>query len=105
LPRTEFESHIVLAIGEQRTLPLTSLAMAGYRWSSSVSGANPEAITLDLRRGDLPACSKPGVSAPEEIVLRGIRPGRALVRLQQRRPWEHNQPAAQHIELHVEVRA
>jgi predicted secreted protein len=105
LRHTGFESHVVLAIGEERTLSLTSLAMAGYQWSGSVSGADPGAVTLELRRGEPPADSKPGLSAPEAAVLRGIRPGRALVRLQQRRPWERDQPAAQLVELQVEVRA
>jgi len=94
----------VLAIGEERTLPLRSLATAGYQWSGSISGADPEAVTLELRRGNPPTGSKPGLSAPEEVVLRGMRPGRALVRLQQRRPWEHDQPAAQLLELQVDVR-
>ena len=101
---TGFASHVVLAIGEERTLSLRSLATAGYQWSGSVSGADPGAVTLELRRGEPPAGSKPGLSAPEEAVLRGIRPGRALVRLQQRRPWERDQPAAQLVELQVEVR-
>jgi predicted secreted protein len=95
----------VLDIGEERTLSLRSLAMAGYRWSGSVSGRDPGAVTLVLRRGELPAGSKPGLGAPEEAVLRGIRPGRALVRLQQRRPWERDQPPVQLVELQVEVRA
>lgn len=79
--------------------------MAGYQWSGSVNGADPGAVTLELRRDELPAGSKPGLSASEEAVLRGMRPGRAVVRLQQRRPWEGDQPAAQLVELHVEVRA
>jgi predicted secreted protein len=104
LSHTRSESHIVLAIGEERTITLASLAMAGYQWSGSVSGADPGAITLQLRRGEPPAGSKPGPSAPEEAVLRGIRPGHALVCLHQRRPWERDQAAAQQVELKVEVR-
>jgi predicted secreted protein len=105
LRHTPFASHVVLAKGEQRTLSLRSLAMAGYQWSGSVSGADPGAVTLELRRGEPPPGSKPGLSAPEEAVLRGIRPGRAVVHLQQRRPWERDQPAAQLVELQVEVHA
>jgi predicted secreted protein len=101
---TEFESHVVLAVGGERRLPLPSLAMAGYRWSVSVSGEDTGAVTLQLRRGELRPGSKPGLSAPEEAVVRGIRPGRALVRLEQRRPWESEQPPAQLLEVKVEVR-
>jgi hypothetical protein len=104
LSHTGFESHVVLAIGEERTISLTSLAMAGYQWSGSMSGTDPGAVTLELRRGEFPAGGKPGLSAPEEAVLCGIRPGRALVRLEQRRPWERDQPAVQLVQLQVEVR-
>ena len=101
---TEFESHVVLAVGGERRLPLPSLAMAGYRWSGSVSGEDTGAVALHLRRGEFQPGSKPGLSAPEEAVLRGIRPGRAVVRLEQRRPWESEQPPAQLLEVKVEVR-
>jgi predicted secreted protein len=102
--QTEYPSHIVLAVGEVRTLALSSLTMAGYKWSGSVSGAEPGAVTLELRRGELDPGGKPGVSAPEEAVLRGSRPGRALVRLEQRRPWEQDKPAARQLDLEIEVR-
>ena len=102
--QAEYPSHIVLAVGEVRTLALRSLGMAGYRWSGSVSGPEPGAVTLELGRGELHPGGKPGLSAPEEAVLRGIRPGRALVRLQQRRPWEQDTPAALQLELEIEVR-
>jgi predicted secreted protein len=104
LGQTEFPSHIRLAAGEERTLPLSSLATAGYRWSASVSGAEPGVVAVELRRGEPAAGGKPGASAPEEAVLRGIRPGHALVRLEQRRPWESDRPPAQAVALQVEVR-
>lgn len=98
-------SDVVLATGEEHTFALTSLAMAGYRWSASVAGPNPGAVTVELRRRELNAATKPGVSAPEEAVLRGVHPGRVVVRLEQRRPWEGDAPAAQVVELRVQVRA
>jgi predicted secreted protein len=104
LCQTDHASHIVLSVGEEHVLALASLAMAGYKWSGSVSGADAGAVALVLRRGELPAGSNPGVSAPEEAVLRGVRPGRALVRLELRRPWERDQPAAQRVEVQIEVR-
>ena len=90
-------------VGEERTLALSSLAMAGYRWSGSVQGADPGAVDLELRRDEPPSTARAGESAPESAVLRGVRPGRAVVRLEQRRPWETDQPPAGLIELHVEV--
>jgi predicted secreted protein len=102
---TESAKHIVLAVGEEYTIALRGLAMAGYQWSGSVTGASPGAVTLELRRGELQAGSKAGLSVPEAAVLRAIRPGHALVRLQQRRSWERDNPPAQLLELHVDVRA
>ena len=95
---------MVLGVDEELRIALKSLAMAGYRWQGAVSGPDPDAVRLELHPGELPAGSKPGHSAPEEAILRGIRPGRAIVRLQQRRPWERESPAAELLELEVEVR-
>jgi predicted secreted protein len=95
--------QIALGIGEERTVPLSSLAMAGYRWSGSVEGPDPQAVELELRRGEVSPAAKTGASAPEEAVLRGLRAGRAVVRLEQRRPWERDQPPAGTVELQVEV--
>ncbi|MGZ4183591.1 MAG: protease inhibitor I42 family protein [Solirubrobacteraceae bacterium] len=90
-------------VGEERTLPLSSLAMAGYRWSGSVQGPDPGAVTLELRRGEPSPAARAGASAPESALLRGVRPGLAVVRLEQRRPWERDQPPADVLELQVEV--
>ena len=106
LSRAEFPSHIVLAVGEERAFPLNSLAMAGYQWTASVSGPEPGAVALEVRRGELSPQTRPGLSAPEELLVRGIEPGRAHIALEQRRPWEQrDKPPAQQIELDVEVRA
>jgi predicted secreted protein len=96
-------SEITLAVGEERIVPLSSLAMAGYRWSGSVEGPDPVAVGLELRRGEISPAARVGASTPEEAVLRGVRPGRAVVRLEQRRPWEADRPPAEVVELHVEV--
>ena len=95
--------EMALLVGEERTLPLSSLAMAGYRWSGSVQGPDPGAVALELRRCESSPAPRAGESAAESALLRGVRPGRAVVRLEQRRPWEHDQPPADTIELLVEV--
>ena len=92
-----------MTVGEERTLRLASLAMAGYRWSGSVQGPDPGVVQLEFRRDEPSPAPKAGESAPESAVLRGVRPGRAMVRLEQRRPWEHEQPPADVIELQVAV--
>ncbi len=100
---TGISSQIVLAVGEQRTFPLSSLAMAGYQWSGSVGGDDPGAVTLLLRRAEPPSTTRPGLSAPEEGVVRGIRSGSAVVRLELRRSWEGDRPPAKFLELEVQV--
>ena len=99
----ETPTRLTLSVGERRVLPLRALSTAGYRWSGSVSGPEPAAIALEVRRGELTPGGPPGPSAPEEAVVRGLRPGRAVVRLEQRRPWEDARAPAQVLELQVEV--
>ena len=96
-------SPLTLAVGEQRAIPLRALATAGYQWSQSVSGPDPTAIAVEIHRGELPPGTPPGRSASEEAIVHGLHPGRATVRLEQRRPWERDQPPAQTLELRVEV--
>ncbi|MGN6169213.1 MAG: protease inhibitor I42 family protein [Solirubrobacteraceae bacterium] len=94
-----------MAVGEEHRLPLSSLAMAGYRWSGSVKGPDPGAVELELRRDAPSPGVRAGESAPESAVLRGVRPGLAVVHLEQRRPWERDKPPADLIELRVVVGA
>jgi hypothetical protein len=70
---SELPSELTLTVGEHRTLPLRSLAMAGYRWSGSVS--DPAVVVLEIKRGEVTPGPRAGVSAPEEAVLRGAQPG------------------------------
>ena len=93
-----------------RAQPELDLTYAWFRSSRRLESC-PSGAQARGRSGSGPRSSRPalllprvGLSAPEEAVLGGIRPGRALVRLQQRRPWERDQPAAQMVELQVEVR-
>jgi predicted secreted protein len=97
-------SRLSLAVGEKRAVPLRALATAGYQWSQSVSGPDPTAIAVEIHRGELPPGTPPGRSAPEEAIVHGLHPGQATVRLQQRRPWERDQPPADTLDLHIEVR-
>lgn len=96
-------SPLTLAVGEQRAVALRALATAGYQWSQSVSGPDPTAIAVEIHRGELPPGTPPGRSASEEAIVHGLHPGQAFVRLEQRRPWERDQPPARTLDLHVEV--
>ena len=96
-------TRLELAVGERRTVPLRALATAGYSWSVSVDGPDPGAIAVDVQRGEVPAGAPPGRSAPEAAVVRGLAPGSAFVRLEQRRPWESAGKPVATVELHVHV--
>ena len=100
---TGIPSHLKLAVGESRTFPLASLAMAGYRWSGSVGGDDPGAVAFEVRRAALPPSIKPGLAVPEEAVVSAIRPGRAVACLEQRRSWEDQGAPALRVEVQVEV--
>jgi predicted secreted protein len=95
--------HIELRPGEQRSVPLKGSATAGYQWFASVGGPDPDAIAVEIRRGDLPPGSPPGRSVPEEALISGLEPGRALARLEQRRPWEKDALPAELIEVDARV--
>lgn len=95
--------RLELAVGESRTVPLRALATAGYSWSVAVGGPDPDAIAVDVQRGEIPSGAPPGRSVPEAAVVRGVASGSAFVRLEQRRRWESAGTAAETVELHVQV--
>ena len=97
------DTDLTLRVGEREVLPLRSLATAGYRWQASVEGPDPDAIAVELSRGELPPGAPPGLSVPESAVITALKPGHAVVHLEQRRPWEGSKPPALTVELHVEV--
>ena len=89
-----------MRVGERRSVPLKASATAGYRWFASVDGG---AVAVELRRGELPPGSRPGLSVPEEAELRAVAEGTARVRLEQRRPWESADRVAEVVEIEVRV--
>jgi predicted secreted protein len=94
---------IELRAGQQRSLPLRGAATAGYRWFASVGGPDPDAIGVEVRRGDLPPGTAPGHSVPEEATITALKPGRALARLELRRPWEPEDRVAEAVEIEADV--
>ena len=96
-------SRLELAVGERSVVPLRALATAGYSWSVAVGGPDPDAVAVDVQRGEIPAGAPPGRSVPEAAVVRGVAPGSAFVRLEQRRRWESAGKPAATVELDVEV--
>jgi hypothetical protein len=89
--------------GDREVIPLRALATAGYRWTVSVEGPDPDAIAVELTLGELPPGSPPGRSVPEQAVITARHPGTAIARLEQRRPGEDEGQPASTLEVRVEV--
>lgn len=93
--------QITVRVGEERVLHLPSASGAGYGWSVYVEGdADAVRVTeLDADRAGRP----PGESAEHVFRLSPIRPGRTILRFEQRRPWERDAPARETREVEVTV--
>jgi hypothetical protein len=100
---TDAPQRLDLSVGERRVVPLQSLATAGYRWRARVEGDDPGSVEVELRLAALEPTAPLGRSRPEEAVVAAVRPGRAIVRLEQRRPWEAGAPPHATIDLEVDV--
>jgi hypothetical protein len=76
--------EVTLRAGESTSVPLAGSA-GGFRWRHRVLGdAGTVDVTVDYADGPI----VPGTWRGEVVTLTGRRPGRAEVRLAQRRPWE-----------------
>jgi predicted secreted protein len=100
----ELPGRLALTVGEQREIELPSLSTAGYVWQHELEDG-ADALDVDWRRAPLAAGRPVGESAPEVVVLRAKRPGRAHLRLLQRRPWERDVPPLHEHELELEIGA
>jgi hypothetical protein len=90
-------------VGQERRVPLTPVA-GGYEWVVE-GGDGVVEVTVDrLPPPPPPADGLPSSGSPgSELVLTGVAPGAAEVRLAIRRPWEDGSALAEHA-LHVDVR-
>jgi predicted secreted protein len=72
---------------------MPGLGTAGYIWQHEIddpSGAVDVRWERGFPEGRPPAAV--GVSAPEVATITALAPGRATLRLVQRRPWERDAP-------------
>jgi predicted secreted protein len=81
------------------------LGTAGYVWQHELGG-DATAVEVTWRRGPLPEgamTTAVGASAREVATIRALRPGTARLRLEQRRPWEADEPPlhSHDVEVHV----
>jgi predicted secreted protein len=98
-------SDLELTVGEEVTIELPSLAMAGYRWRHEINGGSSIA-EVTWRSGSLPADESMSVgrSAPEIAVIRGIGIGEVNIAFLQQRPWESEREPREVLPYRVRVR-
>lgn len=89
MPMADPPDRVELGVGEQITLQLPGLGTAGYVWDDELAG-DDGVVSVSWTRGlpDGTPRTPPGVSAPELLTIVGEKPGSAVVRLFQHRPWE-----------------
>lgn len=93
-------------MGERADVELPGLGPAGYLWSAEVEGAEG-VVRVSVHRAGDPAPAGPplvGAGLPETARVTGLAPGRVVLHLAQRRPWEAGRPprAAHALEVVVE---
>jgi predicted secreted protein len=80
-----------LAVGQQQEIRLRSLGTSGYVWTARSDSECVEVSRTRSRSGA--ATDAVGASLDEIVVVHALSPGRAIVRLEQRRPWApHDDP-------------
>jgi predicted secreted protein len=98
---SEQESRVTLKVGEEHQIRLAGLATAGYQWSCEVEGTR-EAVEVKKSWGPTPD-RLVGESADEIFTVTALRPGRAVLRFEQRRRWEQGSPPVHRAIVHVDV--
>ena len=96
-------STIELAVDQELTVRLSSNPTTGYSWSYTYV---PEGVITSLGEArytqDSPALV--GTGGVADFPFRAVHEGRATLRLEYRRPWERDTPAAQEVVYSVSVR-
>ena len=77
-----------LRVGETDTIRLPGRGTAGYVWVVAVSPADGDVVGVSESEGGDGDVGPPGASREHSFVLAARSPGRAVVRFEQRRPWE-----------------
>ena len=84
--------QMVLRTGDETTIRLPGLGSAGYEWSVTVDdGGSVSVEEVEVAREGPPGpagSTPPGSSRDQVFRLAAVRIGEALVRFEQRRPWE-----------------
>jgi predicted secreted protein len=84
----DLPSELAIAVGEERHLRLPGLGTAGYVWQVEGEADVVEVALAPVADEDAHSGAPVGRSLDEQVTIRGRQPGRVVVRLLQRRPWE-----------------
>ena len=99
-------TQISLRPGETYTLPLQGRGSSGYSWSYTFMG-DQNAVELRIegaREPPHPPRDRPAAgSAPEQLVITAVSPGRVTIELVQRRSWEKDKPPLMKLTVEVSV--
>jgi hypothetical protein len=93
----ELPERVVLVVGETATFPLSAAWRGGYRWTAVADPAGVASVDVIV--------DEPGSTAdpaPEQLVVRGMSRGDAVIDLRLARSWEPD--AADERRIHVHVR-
>jgi predicted secreted protein len=100
--RGDSDLDLNLAVGESRELNLASLGTAGFVWTYELE-SDDGIVRLSRRRGRLEEAGPIGRSTPERLMIQATAPGRAVIRMQQARPWESKVPPRKSFAINVQV--
>ena len=100
--RGDSDLDLNLAVGESRELNLASLGTAGYVWTYELE-SDDGIVRLSRRRGRREEAGPIGRSTPEKLMIQATAPGRAVIRMQQARPWESKVAPRKSFAINVQV--
>ena len=101
--RGDSDLNLQLSVGESRELSLASLGTAGFIWTYQVQGDDDGIVRVTRRRPPPPEAGPMGLSAAERLMIQATAPGRAVIRMQQARPWESQLAPRNSFAINVQV--
>lgn len=100
--RGDRDLDLSLAVGESRELSLASLGTAGFVWTAELEG-DDQILRVTRRRAAPGRVSPPGRSTAELLMIVAQAPGRAVIRMQQARPWESGVAPRASFAINVQI--
>lgn len=99
--RSYDQREMTVGVGEVLELSLPENPTTGFRWDFTVK---PEPAFTIVRDEFEPMMSSPGKGGTHHWQFKAVLSGSGAIKLEYRRPWEKDAPAAQTFGLTVRVR-